>query len=204
MRPLRSARRATADDRRMRRLMEDGSEKGFAALVERWREPIQRLCARMVGDWHVGEDLAQDVFTQLYLSRSTFRGESSLSTFVWRIAVNRCRNELRRASRSVVELPGDEAIEEPASVSAAPDMAVVGAERQQIVRDALQRLPEHLRVVVVLRHYEDLKCREVAEVLGIPEGTVKSRMAEALTRLARMLPDPAEPPSRGERQSEGR
>ena len=71
--------------------------------------------------------------------------------------------------------------------AASPEKSLVNDERAQSLRRALQQLPEHYRDVVVLRHYEGLKFREIADVLQIPEGTVKSRMAEALTRLTRRL-----------------
>jgi RNA polymerase sigma-70 factor (ECF subfamily) len=98
-----------------------------------------------------------------------------------------------------LEEAGGEPLAELAVLTAptpAPDKSLADRERGELVRRALLGLPEAYRTVLVLRHYEDLKFREIAEVLGVPEGTVKSRMAEALTQMAQrlkpMLADPAD------------
>jgi len=147
----------------------------------------------MVGDSHRGEDLAQETFASLFSRRKHYEPVARFSTFVWRVAVNLCYDELRRLQRRR-ELSLDAEDEEagtaadtPEASGAPPDVAVEDKEQAEMVRKALLCLPEEHRAVVVLRHYEGLKFREVAEVLGIPEGTVKSRMARALSRLARQL-----------------
>jgi len=165
----------------------------FDRLVHRWQEPIRRLCTRMLGDPHRGEDLKQDTFVRLFEKRKDYQPKGRFSTFLWRIALNLCYDELRRQKRrreffstNDSDSP-DEASEEAPSETSRPDERAADLEEGEIVRRAVLQLPEIYRAVVVLRHYEDLKLARIAEVLEIPEGTVNSRMAEALVRLSRAL-----------------
>ena len=165
----------------------------FDRLVKRWEEPIRRLCARMVGDPHRGEDLKQDTFLRLFEKRKMYEPKGRFSTFLWRIALNICYDELRRQKRrrefllTTEEGPDGESAGEPACDSASPDARTAELEEGELVRHAIMQLPEIYRAVVILRHYEDLRLARIAEILEIPEGTVNSRMAEALVRLSRIL-----------------
>ncbi|MHC4591133.1 MAG: RNA polymerase sigma factor [Planctomycetota bacterium] len=178
-----------SDEEAMLRVQNSGDTAAFALLVQRWQRPIRRLCARMTGDEHRAEDLTQETFARAFAQRETFRREARMSTFLWRIALNLCSDErratARRAERSLDDGPGE--CNEPRAMAPAPHALAAQRERAGMVREALAQLPEYYRSVVVLRHYEGLKFREIAHVLNIPEGTVKSRMAEALNRLARLL-----------------
>lgn len=178
------------DEEAMVRVREQDDPGAFAVLVERWEVRIQRLCTRMTGDPRRGEELAQESFARLFAARKTYRQDARLSTFLWRIALNLCYDERRQASRrpqSLLEREGGRGLEAVAAAEDPPDVVVAERERAEAVREALGRLPEHYRAVLVLRHYQGLKFREIAEVLGVPQGTVKSRMSEALDRLARLL-----------------
>ena len=182
------------DEQAMWRVQSQDDAHAFAKLVERWEAPIQRLCTRMTGDTHRGEDLAQETFTRLFARRKDYQPTGKFSTFLWRVAMNLCYDELRRIHRRAEDsLDEDETTETLASlesfiaVEPTPDVWLLEQERAELVRQAVLRLPEVYRSVVVLRHYENLKFREIADVLDIPEGTVKSRMAEGLTQLGRLL-----------------
>jgi RNA polymerase sigma-70 factor (ECF subfamily) len=191
--PLASFRRlfGITDEQAMWRVQAQDDPEAFARLVERWEEPIQRLCTRITGDPHRAEDLTQETFARIYARRADYRAGARFSTWLWRIALNLCYDDLRRTRRrgetALEPEPDDATAPILATPAAAPDDASLARETGDLVRAALQRLPEPLRSVLVLRHYEDLKFREIAEVLGIPEGTVKSRTVEALTRLGALL-----------------
>jgi RNA polymerase sigma-70 factor (ECF subfamily) len=182
-----------SDEQAMQRVQAQGDEAAFAGLVQRWELPLQRLCTRMTGDEHLGQDLAQETFTRVYVRREAYNGRSKFSTWLWRIALNLCHDELRRRKRrgnvSEIDSGGVDAVlaEAADETLPAPDVATQQLEVALLVQHALQRLPEAYRAVLVLRHYEGLKFREIAEVLDIPEGTVKSRMTEALDQLHRLL-----------------
>ena len=182
------------DEQAMWRVQQTDDHAAFARLVERWEAPIQRLCARMTGDLHRAEDLAQEAFARGFAKRHAYEPGGKFSTWLWRIALNLCRDELRRRQRHPelsLETGGDtDETSHPHEISdstPSPAEAVEALEQAEIVRRALLRLPEHYRTVVVLRHYEGLKFNEIADVLGIPDGTVKSRMSEGLARLACLL-----------------
>jgi RNA polymerase sigma-70 factor (ECF subfamily) len=181
------------DEEAMWRVKTYDDHQDFDRLVKRWQEPIRRLCTRMVGDPHRGEDLKQDTFLKLFAKRKSYQPKSRFSTFLWRVALNLCYDELRRQKRrreflnsADVESDGEAACDAVAD-SAGPDAQAADLEEGELVRRAVMQLPEIYRAVIVLRHYEDMKLSRIAEILEIPEGTVNSRMAEALVRLSRML-----------------
>lgn len=166
--------------------------EAFAQLMRRWEGPLRNLGTRMTGDAHRAQDLAQETFARLYARRARYEQSGKFSTYLWRIALNVCYDELRRQGRrrecslddeanaAVLDLHSD-------SSGPPPSAALEAREQADQVREALLRLPEGYRSVLVLRHYENLKFREIAEVLDIPEGTVKSRMSEGLNILGRLL-----------------
>ncbi|MEW6307031.1 MAG: RNA polymerase sigma factor [Verrucomicrobiota bacterium] len=191
------------DEQAMARVCQEDDVEAFAELMKRWQTPIRNLCLRMTGDLQRAEDLTQEAFTRLYQYRKNYQPRGKVSTFVWRIALNLCYDEQRRIKRrgesSLDAEQGDNIV---MLESASPAEQTEESERAEIVRRALAKLPEIYRTVLVLRHYEDLKFREIADILEIPEGTVKSRMSEALTQLNRIL-QPMLSESRAERPSSG-
>jgi RNA polymerase sigma-70 factor (ECF subfamily) len=193
-----------SDEQAMWRVQMEDDHAAFAVLVERWREKIRQLCIRMTGSVPLGEDLAQDVFARVFEKRLEFRGASKFSTWLWRIAVNRCHDEMRRpVNRVTTHSLDDESSTVVLDIIAetrTPRDSVAAQEEAEMVRQALMRLPENYRTVLVLRHYENLKLREIAEVLELPEGTVNSRMAEALAQMTRLLEPALAPESKNPNQ----
>ena len=192
---------AISDEQAMWRVQTQDDHGAFALLVERWREKIRQLCIRMTGNIQLGEDLVQDVFARVFDKRREFKGASKFSTWLWRIAVNRCYDEMRRpVNRATTESLDDESgtvvLDIVAPDVRTPSDAFAAREEAELVRRGLMQLPEQYRAVLVLRHYENLKLREIAEVLGIPEGTVNSRMAEGLAQLTRLLEPSFAPPAK--------
>jgi RNA polymerase sigma-70 factor (ECF subfamily) len=182
----------TTDEQAMWRVQTQDDAAAFTRLVERWEKPVHRLCARMTGDEHLGQDLAQEAFTRAFLKRKDWTPTRKFSTWLWRIALNLCYDELRRRRRraeepAVLEPDNDARTDEFTHHAPTPDEALASLELASLVRAALLALPETHRSVLVLRHYEGLKFREIAEVLELPEGTIKSRMSDALHRLAKEL-----------------
>jgi RNA polymerase sigma-70 factor (ECF subfamily) len=193
--------RPRTDEESMCRVKAADDHEEFARLIGPWQEPIRRLCARMIGDLERAEDLKQETFTRLFERRKDYQPTAKFSTFLWRLALNLCYDELRRVSRRREFLKGslpaysESPAEEMPDENPGPDQTMVRNEEYGFVRSAVLNLPEHYRAVLILRHYEGLKLAEIAAVLDIPEGTVNSRMAEALTRLARTLRPQLEPES---------
>jgi RNA polymerase sigma-70 factor (ECF subfamily) len=188
---------AMTDEQAMWRVQMHDDTQAFAEIVRRWEPPLRRLGVRLLGDVHRAEDVTQEAFARVFSHRRDFDPGCRFSTWVWRITVNLCHDEIRRRRRrpeatwpaEEMEAIDDETSDcfELVADRPGPDEAVETLERAEAVRRAVLRLPEPYRVVVALRHYEGLRFHEVAAILGIPEGTVKSRVAEALDRLEVML-----------------
>jgi len=162
-----------------------GDPIAFARLVEGHEGMVFNLAARLLGDAEEARDVAQEVFLQVYRMLGRFEGRSSLKTWIYRIAVNQCHNRRRfwHRRRRDREQAFDEGLSARDSVSAAtgpsPYEAVRRRERARRVQEALLQLSFEHRSVLVLREVEGLTCEEVAVALGVPEGTVKSRLSRA-------------------------
>jgi len=181
------------DEQAMWCVQMNDDHQAFARLVQRWEEPIFRLCARMTGDTHQAEDLKQEAFARVYTHRKEFRIESKFSSWLWRIALNLCYDALRKRQRHgecpLEDDPGGDtaAMREHAAEEPSPDLQVAALEENEIVRQALGRLPETGRTLLALRYGEGLKLREIAEILELSEATVSYRIAVALDQITRIL-----------------
>ncbi len=182
-----------SDEKAMVRVKEKSDHAAFALLMNRWQGPITRLCVRMMTDQQRGEDLAQETFAKLFQKRASYKPTGKFSTYLWRVAMNTCYDELRKRKRQwerefeQLDEEGQERSDRVGLHEETPLDTTAQSEEAAMVRDAVAKLPESYRSVLILRHYEGLKLREIAEVLEIPPGTVNSRMAEALSRLQRLL-----------------
>jgi RNA polymerase sigma-70 factor (ECF subfamily) len=173
-----------------------GDPQAFAGLVAVHERMVFSLATRLLGDSEEARDVAQDVFLQVYRTLGRFEGRSSLKTWIYRIVVNHCHNRrrlwsrrARGASRPLDELTANDEAKLSATERGAcsPYEQVRLAERAARVQEALLALPFRHRAVVVLRDVEGLSCEEVAEALGLPAGTVKSRLSRARETLRRRL-----------------
>ena len=181
------------DEQAMWRARTESDLHAFGVLVERWRKRIYGLCLRMTGSAHTADDLTQEVFVRIFDRRRAYNPAQRFSSWLWRIALNLCYDELRRVKRrheqSLDEEAGEAGFEVRLEVidPTTPHEHLQRREEAELVRAALLQVPEIYRSVLVLRHYENLKLREIADVLDIPDGTVNSRMAEGLAQLTRLL-----------------
>ena len=173
-----------------------GSEEAYAYLLAVYQNPVFNLIAHIVEGGTDAADVLQDVFVKVFKGIKHFHGESSLKTWVYRIAIHEASNHrrswLRRHVREVFSLDEDGAAadavlaESPAQPET-PYQALEQTERQQLVQRALASLAQPYRTVVVLREMEGLAYDEIAQVLGISEGTVKSRLMRGRELLKRKL-----------------
>jgi RNA polymerase sigma-70 factor (ECF subfamily) len=179
-------------------------EAAFNALVRLYEQRVFRLVLRMLGDRAEAEDVAQEVFVTIFKSIGGFRGESKLSTWIYRIATNHCKNRVkyldRRARGKKTEL--DELSEhgavESASMSSSaqvsrPDEQAEANQIESIVRAAIAELDEEQRELVVLRDVENLSYEEIQQITGLVEGTVKSRLHRARLQLMKAVQKASEP-----------
>src|SRR5450631_552916 len=168
-----------------------GEEAAWEELVRIHTRRVYAICFRFTGSDHKAQDLTQEVFLRVFRSLKNFRaGEGSFSVWLGRLARNLLiddyrKNKLERASDSLEErLP---TIENTTAASARADGMLAGREASEMLQAALQKLSPELRETVILRDLEELEYREIAEVLQIPEGTVKSRLNRGRAELARVL-----------------
>jgi RNA polymerase sigma-70 factor (ECF subfamily) len=161
-----------------------GRREAFDELVTRHRRMVYRVCHRFTGNHEDASDLAQDVFVRAYRGLASFRGNSSVSTWLYRIAVNTALNHVGSRRPATDELdPG----RHTDSTTPAPDDRVWQQQERARVRDAIRRLPDRQRATVILRVYHDLTHEEIARVLGSSVGTVKANFFHALRNLRGLL-----------------
>ena len=159
-----------------------GQRQAFNALVWRWQGRLYRFALRYSGDAEDARDLCQQSFIRAYRQLHRLRDPERFSTWLYQIAANLCRDHLRQRVQHVSLDAYEETSDRPhPALSQAADMDKV--ELRDLLNRALQTLPEEQRVVVVLKEYEGLKFREIAEVLDAPVNTVKSRLYYGLKAL---------------------
>jgi RNA polymerase sigma-70 factor (ECF subfamily) len=161
----------------------DGRAGAFDLIVERHRRSVYHLCYRFVANHEDASDLSQDVFLRAYRGLRSFRGQSTLATWLYRISVNVCLN------RVAVKVPRTEPLEERLHQDAGETASerVLRHERAAQVRGGIARLPPKQRAALVLRLYHDLPHQEIAAILGSSVGAVKANVFHALQSLKRIL-----------------
>jgi RNA polymerase sigma-70 factor, ECF subfamily len=171
------------DDARLVARFQRGDEDAFDELVERHRRRIYSLVCRLASPAEA-DDLAQEVFIAAYRALPGFRGDSAFSTWLYRITVHVCSHHLRRRRLDTTDLDEQQPSWER---DHDPERSAMSSELQTRVREAIEQLPYKLRLVVVLRDLQGLSYEEIAQVVGCPIGTVRSRLHYATQRLAIVL-----------------
>ncbi|MGE4276378.1 MAG: RNA polymerase sigma factor [Lawsonibacter sp.] len=170
-----------------------GDQDAFEQLVLENQNRVYTLTVRMTGDREEGADLAQEAFFKAWRGLSSFQGDSSFSTWVYRLATNVCIDFLRRKKRRrevepVLSLDDEECgWAEPADWDQDPQQHLERAELSRAVARELEALPDHHRQVLVMREMSGLSYQEIGEALGLDMGTVKSRIARARLALRKKL-----------------
>ena len=178
--------------------LKERDKAAFEQLIARYQTQIFNLLYRMTGVREEAEDLVQEVFVNVYKKVGLFRGESPLGTWIYRIAYNACTNRRkylwRRRDRD--KQPFDELVEKHAVTSGTmstsanlprPDEEAEGLEMERLVQSAMSALDDEQRVILVLRDVQNVPYEEIAEITGLPIGTVKSRLHRARMALKERL-----------------
>jgi RNA polymerase sigma-70 factor (ECF subfamily) len=178
---------ATSDEQIVERALA-GEPEAFGEIVRRWERRIFALACGMLGSPEDARDATQETFLAAFRNLRGFRGEAKVSSWLHRIAVNQCITRQRRArvrSETGIEDEQESAGERflAAPAEATPARAAERREQTEAVRRAVGALPPELRAVVVMKEFEELTFQEIADALGVPLSTVKSRLYTALGQL---------------------
>lgn len=187
---------AASDDREFVRELQGGSEAAFINLMRVYQRPVYNFILHILGNPADAADVLQEVFVKIFRGVGQFHGESTLKTWIYRIAVHEALNQrrgwLRRHRHEPISLDensdrGEAAMPEKSTGAANPYQLMEQAERQQAVTRALESLADPYRTVVILREIQGFTYDEIGQVLGVAEGTVKSRLMRGRDLLRRKL-----------------
>ena len=179
----------------------DGDENGFELLMERYEPRIQGFLRKRLSDEERVEDLTQDTFLRIHRARDSYDPARKFSTWIHTIANNLLKNEFRNRSRrretAFSELRPEQSMSgstprpvEFESSQADPELETYRSELREAIGTAIERMEEHHRIPFVMREVDDLSYEEIAEAIGIPVGTVKSRLNRARHSFRNLLPVP--------------
>ena len=182
------------DESKLIRRLKKRDEQAFATMVRLYQNRVFALVFRMLGDRAEAEDLAQEVFVTVFKSIDSFRGDSKFSTWLYRIATNHCKNRIKylqrrhhKRQKDIEDARETEFTSPLAPRSNRPDEIAGARQLERIIQESLARLDEDHRVVIILRDIDHLSYTEIAEITGVAEGTVKSRLFRGRATLRSLV-----------------
>jgi RNA polymerase sigma-70 factor, ECF subfamily len=174
------------DEKELVKAFLEGDERAFGEIVNRYQRMVARTVKGMLGDSVFAEDIGQEVFVNLFYSLREFRGESKLSTYIQKIAVNLTLNEIKRRKR-FFSMFSHKANNEMHEFEIADHDTEERKEASEIVNRALLAMDPKFRIVVTMRMLQGYSTKETAEILDLPVGTVLSRLSRAQEQLRNIL-----------------
>ena len=182
------------DEARLIRRLRRRDERAFTEMVRAYQDRVFALCIRMLGDRAEAEDVSQEVFVTVFKSIDSFRGDARFSTWLYRVTANHCKNRIKylarrhhRSKQDIDDTRETDIARPMTDPHPRPDRAAEGAQMERIIRAALTEIDEDHRVVIILRDIEQLSYGEIAEILEVAEGTVKSRLFRARAALKQRI-----------------
>ena len=186
-----SALRMTWSDEELVARSVGGDSAGFDELIRRWERPIYALAYRQLGREENARDVCQETFLRAYRALNGFRGQAKFSSWLYRIALNLCRDWMRRERRTpIVSVPEDVDVMELAAAGAPAESMedrVARHDLSRAVERAMALLPDEQRTAIMLKEYHGLTFQEIADMVGCPLSTVKTRLYQGLSVLRREL-----------------
>jgi RNA polymerase sigma-70 factor (ECF subfamily) len=173
-----------------------GDINAFNTLVWRWEKPIYNFILRIICNREHAKDLSQIVFIRIYKQLKTLKDPEKFSSWAYRIALNLCKDELKKKNRHrIISLDAltssdsekSHAKQFPDHHSKTPEEVMYNHQVASIIQNALEKIPEEQRVVIVMKQYQDLKFTEIAEILDEPINTIKSRLYYGLRAMKKVL-----------------
>lgn len=176
-----------SDDPDLVRLSVKGDHKAFGEIIRRYEYMVARTVKGMLGDTQQAEDVGQEVFIRLYRNLENFRGDSKLSTYIQRIAVNQSLNEIRKEKRFLSIFSRSDDSDDDREMNVQPFDNEKERDIKDYVNMAISKLEPSFRSVVILRSVQGYSTKETAEILDMPLGTVLSRLSRAKEQLKEIL-----------------
>jgi len=177
---------SAAEEKELVKASLDGDKRAFGEIVNRYQKMVARTVKGMLGDSVFTEDVGQEVFINLFYSLKEFRGESKLSTYIQKIAVNMTLNEIRRRKR-FFSMFSQKANNEMYEFEIAESDTEERREASEIVNKALMAMDPKFRIILTMRMLQGYSTKETAEILDLPLGTVLSRLSRAQAQLRNIL-----------------
>lgn len=170
--------------------VQEGNETAFEELVEKYQERVMRICYGMLSDYDEACDAAQNAFVKIYFAIPNFRGECSVYTWLYRIVQNACYDALRKKREQFYSL--EQILEEgegqlPRQESNQPENLIEKKETQRLIRKAINELDHNSKWILTLYDLDGKSYEEIAAILMMPIGTVKSRLSRARAKLRKIL-----------------
>lgn len=184
----------TMEDAQLIEKFLNGDHSAFNTLVWRWEKPVFHFNYRYLGDFELAKDITQKVFIRIYKNLKKLKEHQKFTSWMYQIAANLCKDEIKRIKRQ--NSVSIDAIKENNSENVydlvdhdtnQPDTKVNQQQIEHIIKQALQSIPEEQRIVIIMKEYQGLKFKEIAEALGEPINTVKSRMYYGLNALRKVF-----------------
>jgi RNA polymerase sigma-70 factor (ECF subfamily) len=185
------------DQQIVKEILNSNSQKAFVELVDRYQPLVVKTCRGFVASYADAEDLTQEVFIEVYQSLSNFRNESKLSTWLYRIAVNKSLNFVRKKKRESVLQSidrfftggnrGSQYFDIEENSNANPEKQIQKKEDKLILKQAINSLPDNQRIAFILSKYQDLSYKEIAEVMNVTVASVESLLFRAKANLQKKL-----------------
>ena len=183
-----------ANERNLIEKCKQGDRKAFDTLIRNYEKRVYNLAYRLSGHYDEANDISVDAFIRVFQAVRLFRGDANFSTWLFRIVTNvyldrrkRTRNKQHLSLEEYIELEENSVARQVEDPAPTPDMRAEASERRDMLQQAINSLPDYQRAMIVLYHTEGLSYEEIAEVLALPIGTVKSRLNRARLTLREKL-----------------
>lgn len=182
------------DSEILKRVINNTDLEAFTNLIEKYQKMVVTTCRNFVSNYADAEDVAQDVFIELYESLPSFRNESKLSTWIYRIAVNKSLNFVKKRKRELLFSSFSKRgnahhnpIIEGSDQSDEADFRIAKQEQLKILRQAINKLPENQKIAIILNKYQELSYKEVADIMGVSLSSVESLIFRSKINLQKYL-----------------
>jgi len=180
-----------SDEELIKEYQDNNTPEAYDILVKRYKDPLMNFVYRFVGDRDICTDVVQDTMIKFYLNKDSYRSFAKFSTWIYTIAGNLAKNELKRRRRRIIFSIDNGDDERSPQIEdkmfLAPDKAADGEIRNEIIQNALLKVKPVYREVVILRDIQDLSYEEISEITGLAIGTVKSRINRGRAQLQKLL-----------------